>query len=229
MTHLACIMDGNRRWANRRGLLPWRGHSEGIEVAKHVIDFCLQKGVLYLSLYTFSIENFINRSPEEITYIFNLIKKRADTIVADLKKKGVKICVIGDRSYYSDTIKKLSNWAEHETADGNKMQLNILLGYGARQEIVDATKKIVMKVQKGDLSTNDITSTLFEDHLWFRGIPDPDIIVRTGGHKRLSNFLLYQAAYSELYFLDCLWPDLTKEHLNQVVDSFNHCERNFGS
>lgn len=229
MVHLACIMDGNRRWALRRGWLPWHGHSEGIEVARHVIDFCLQKGISYLSLYTFSIENFINRSPEEITYLSNLMKKRSDTIITDFKKKGVKICVIGDRSYYSNIIRELCDWAEHETADGTKLQLNLLLGYGARQEMINATKKIVEKVQKGELSLDDITSTLFENYLWTCGIPDPDIIVRTGGYKRLSNFLLYQAAYSEFYFLDCLWPDLTKEHLKQVVDYFNQCNRNFGA
>lgn len=228
ITHLACIMDGNRRWAQQQGWLPWRGHSEGIEVTKNVINFCLQKGIPYVSFYTYSIENFINRSSQEIDYLLNLMKKQADSIIADFKQKEIKLCFIGDRSFYSKAIKELVERVEHETANGTKLQVSILFGYGGRQEIVDATKKIIAKVQSGELDQHEVTDELFTDYLWTSGMPDPDIIMRTGGYKRLSNFLLYQAAYSEFYFLDCLWPDLTKEDLDSVINNFNECKRNFG-
>ncbi len=228
ITHLACIMDGNRRWAIKKGWIPWHGHREGIEAAKRVIDFCIEKGITYLSVYTFSIENF-KRSFEEKNYLFEVLVNQASQIIEELKQKKVRIRFIGDRSLFPESIKKICEKAEQETAHFNALHLNLLFCYGAQQEIVDAVKRVVHEVRSGDFTLDDLSSETFKRFLWTQDTPDPDLIIRTGGRHRLSNFLLYQAAYSELYFLDCLWPDMTKSHLEKAINHFNQCRRNFGT
>lgn len=225
--HLACIMDGNRRWAKKKGWMPWYGHKEGIEAIKRVIQFCVKNNISHLSLYTFSIDNF-KRPPDEIEYLFNNIIKEGSSIIKELKKNGVRARFIGDRSWFPENILDTCNTIEQETMGYNALYLNLLFCYGARQEIVHAVKTIVKEIKMGRRTEEDLTPDLFSSYLWTADTPDPDLIIRTGGVKRLSNFLLYQAAYSELYFLDCLWPDISESDLQEALSFFYQCKRNFG-
>jgi len=226
--HLACIMDGNRRWAKKKGWMPWYGHKEGIGAVNRVIQFCIKNNIFHLSLYTFSIDNF-KRSPEEVRYFFNNIIKEASSIIKELKKNGVRARFIGDRSWFPESIQGTCDTIEQETMGCNVLYLNLLFCYGSRQEIVNAVKTIVEEIRLGKRTEKDLTPDLFSSYLWTADAPDPDLIIRTGGVKRLSNFLLYQAAYSELYFLDCLWPDITEIDLQEAVSFFYQCKRNFGA
>lgn len=227
--HLACIMDGNRRWAKKQGWLPWDGHKEGVKAAQRVVDFCLQQSIPYLSLYTFSHENF-RRPLEEQHFLFNvLFKEIRQKLIHELLQKNVRLSFIGDRSLFPASVQQDCDEIEAMTATATALHVNLLFCYGGRQEIVAGIKKIMARVQAGDFLPTELTDALFEDYLWTAGIPAPDLIVRTGGVQRLSNFLLFKAAYSELFFLDCLWPDLTKDHLMQVMQSFEVRQRNFGT
>ncbi|MGB8366970.1 MAG: polyprenyl diphosphate synthase [Candidatus Babeliales bacterium] len=226
--HLAFIMDGNRRWAKKKGWLPWYGHKEGIEAAKRVIKFCIDNNISCLSLYTFSIENF-KRPANEIKYLFNVIVSEAVSIIKEFKEKGVRARFIGDRLQFPKEIQTTCTEIEQETVNGKALHLNLLFCYGARQEIIGAVNSIIEETKQGKWEEKNLTPALFANYLWTAAIPDPDLIIRTGGAKRLSNFLLYQAAYSELYFLDCLWPDITDNHLKEAILFFNQSKRNFGT
>lgn len=227
MRHLALIMDGNRRWAKKRGLLSWRGHGKGADTVKQVIEFCLQKGIPYLSLYVFSIENF-KRSPEELSFLFDLLATEAEKNLEGFVRSGVRIRFVGDRSLFPASLLPVVERLEKATQHLDKVHVSLLFCYGGQQEIVSGIKSVVRKVQAGLLTEDQISEDLFKDFLWTSGIPEPDLIIRTGGHHRLSNFLLYQSAYSELYFLDCMWPELENKHLESVLDQFKQRQRNFG-
>jgi undecaprenyl diphosphate synthase len=227
MKHLACIMDGNRRWAKKRGKLSVEGHKEGVETVKLVIRFCLDKQIQHLTLYTFSLENF--KRPEiEKSYLFNLIATQAQYVIDQSKKDGVRIRFIGDRSLFPHTIIAACERIERETADGMQLTVNFLFCYGGQQEIVAGVKSILLQIKSGLLSEENIDVALFRKHLWMGDTPEPELIIRTGGHKRLSNFLLFQSAYSELCFLDCMWPDLTEADLEKAIAVYTQSERNFG-
>jgi undecaprenyl diphosphate synthase len=221
-------MDGNRRWATRHGLLSWRGHGKGAETVKRVIGFCIEKKIPYLSLYTFSIENF-KRSPEELTFLFDLLASEAEKNLETFLQKGVRVRFVGDRSLFPASIIDVIERLEKETQHLDTLHVSLLFCYGGQQEIVSGIKNVVRRVQAGLLTEDQISEDLFKDFLWTSGVPEPDLIIRTGGHRRLSNFLLYQAAYSELYFLDCLWPELETTHLEQALDHFEYQKRNFGA
>ncbi|MGE0207034.1 MAG: polyprenyl diphosphate synthase [Candidatus Babeliales bacterium] len=228
MKHLAVIMDGNRRWAKQRGLRPWLGHRQGAESIKRIVDFCLKKGISYLSLYTFSLENF--RRPEsELSFLFDLIKHESLKQLDLFLKYGVRVRFVGDRSLFPDSIKPTIEKLETETGHLTNLNLNFLFCYGARQEIVGGIKKLLSKVKDGVLAEQDISEEAFSECLWTAGMPEPELIIRTGGAVRLSNFLLFQAAYSEFYFLDCLWPEIEEKHLLAAYQQFEDCKRNFGS
>jgi undecaprenyl diphosphate synthase len=228
MKHLAIIMDGNRRWARSRGLSALLGHSNGFDAAKRAIEFCLKKRIQYLSLYTFSIENF-KRSEEERSYLFDLLASKAPSLTNDFIKYGVRARFIGDRTLFPSLLMSTIEELEEATIAGHKLQVNFLFCYGARQEIVSSVKSLIQKVKNGELSEDQITDETLNNSLWTAGIPEPDMIIRTGGAKRMSNFLLYQAAYSEFYFLDCFWPEITEEHLQAACTNFEECKRNFGT
>lgn len=228
LKHLACVMDGNRRWAKKHGLFAWEGHREGIEAAKRAIKFCLDQSIPYLSLYLFSLENF-KRSETEKHFIFNVLPAQvADSLLRDLKERNVRVRFIGDRTVFPEAIKPFIDRFESETKNNTALQLNMLFCYGGRQEIVDGVKKIAQKIKAGDLTEDQITPELLEESLWMGEFPAPDMIVRPGGMNRMSNFLIYQAAYSEWRFIDCLWPEIQEKHLLKVVDEFRHTQRNFG-
>jgi len=220
-------MDGNRRWAMQHGLVSFLGHKNGWDAVKRVIDFCLEKNIAYLSLYTFSIEN-LKRSEEEKHYLFEVLAQEVFKELENCKDRNIRIRFIGDRTLFPKSIKQLCEKSERETEHCNGLHLNFSLCYGGQQEIVDTAKRIAIKVVKGDLQVNDITPDIFENFLWTSSIPSPDLIIRTGGDNRLSNFLLYQCAYSELYFIDCLWPDISVQNLESAITYYDNCRRNFG-
>lgn len=226
LKHLALIMDGNRRWAKENNLFPWQGHYHGIKAVEHSIEFCIEKGIKFLSLYTFSLENF-KRNITEKNYLFDLIIKFGEIFLPKLLKYKVKIKFIGDKSLFPESIVDTILYLEEQTKEFEKLTVNMLFCYGGRQEIVDAINKIVKETNKNlikpAIKLEDINS-----YLWCGKMPDPDLIIRTGGQKRLSNFLLFQAAYSELYFTDTYWPSFNKEHLELAIQEYNHRKRNYG-
>lgn len=218
--HLALIMDGNRRWAKAQGKFPWIGHQEGAKVVEIVIKYCIDQNIPNLSLYTFSLENF-KRSEQEISYLFSIIEKASDR-VDEFVKSGVRVRFVGNLMQVPEKIKNTCKMIEEKTLNGEKLLCNFLFCYGGQQEIIAAAQKLaqVPEVQ--------ISSELFRQHLWLGNIPDPEIIIRTGGVRRLSNFLLFQAAYAEIRFLECLWPDLNEKTLHEVVLDCVDAHKNYG-
>lgn len=228
MKHLAVVMDGNRRWARKNKLDILLGHSKGgLDAAKLTVQFCLDQGITYLSLYTFSVEN-LKRSEQEKQFLFDLLIKGVNETVNDFVHQGVKVKFIGDWNLFPEHVIASCKELEQKTADCTKLVLNILFCYGARQEIVAAVKTLVTKIKSGLLLEQDVTEKALEQCLWTHGTPEPDLIIRTGGAQRLSNFLLYQAAYSEFCFLNCLWPEITYQDLEQAVSGFKATQRNYG-
>ncbi len=226
--HLAVVMDGNRRWARKNKMDALLGHSKGgVDAAKKTIQFCLDRGIEYLSLYTFSLEN-LKRSEIEKNFLFDLLIQKGREGLSEFLEQGVKIRFIGDWSVFPQKVKESCLSLEEKTKNAGRLQLNILFCYGARQEIVAAVKTLYQKIKTGLLSEQDVSEKELERCLWMHETPEPDLIIRTGGVKRLSNFLLYQAAYSEFCFLDCLWPEITEEHLEQALAGFKVTKRNFG-
>ena len=225
--HVACIMDGNRRWAKQRGVSLKEGVMEGLARASTAVDFCLKHDIKYLSLFAFSIEN-LQRSPLERACVFDTLVERGRDYANDMAKKGVRVRVVGDRSFWSADVLNVCNAIETITADGNKVFVQFLFCYGGRQEIVAAIKKIAESFAAGNLSLEDITTETFEDFTWMGRMPDPELVIRSGFANRLSNFLLYQAAYSELYFPQCLWPDMDDEQFEKAFAYYQSCKRNFG-
>jgi undecaprenyl diphosphate synthase len=227
MQHLAVIPDGNRRWALRNKLESFLGHQRGLEAAQNTIRACIKRGIKFLSFYTFSIENF-NRLESEKKYLFSLLANEFSKNLPKLIKNGIKVKFIGDTSYFPMQIKDTIVNIEEQTKDLGKLNLNILFCYGARQEIVSAVKDIVKRVTNGVLTIDQIDEDLISNSLWTKGIPEPDLIIRTSGVIRLSNFLLFQSAYSEFMFLNCYWPEITEENILECVDKFESVKRNFG-
>ena len=223
--HLGLIMDGNRRWAKKRLLKPWMGHDKGTDAVERVVEFCLDHKIEYLSLYTFSIEN-LKRPKLEKSFIFNEILNKKSRQKIDLfRDNNVKIVFIGDRSLFPPSTVETIKWLEDETKDNTALTMNVLFCYGGRQELVAAVNSML----KVSSSTHSISLEALEQHLWTAGIPDPELIIRTGGRQRLSNYLLFQAAYSELYFTDVLWPDIDKQHLTNALNYYKEVQRNFGA
>lgn len=228
LTHLGIIMDGNRRWARRLGLAPWLGHRSGVEPVKRTIKFCLEHKIPYLTLYAFSLENF-KRPQQELDFLFNtLAQEIASNELNELLKQGVCVRFVGDRKLFPDQLLPVINDIEEKTRKASKLTLSILFCYGGQQEIINAVRMIARAVQEGMLKPEDITPRIFEEQLWTANIPPCDLIIRTGRMKRLSNFLPYQSAYSELCFLDCYWPEITEEDLKQAIVTFANRTRTFG-
>lgn len=228
--HLACMMDGNRRWATQRNLPTSLGHKEGLSAVERTVQFCLDKAIPYLSLYTFSIENF-KRSFEEKKYIFNLMIEYFNNSdkLQELIDKKVRILFIGDRSLFPLELVDLCADVEQKTAHNSTLTVNFLFCYGGRQEIVACIKKIAHLIATNKLSIDEINEKIVADSLWLSHIPDPELVIRPGNQQRLSNFLLYQLAYSELYFTETLWPDITEVHLTEALKSLESRKRNFGA
>lgn len=227
MQHLAIIPDGNRRWAAQHKLETFFGHKKGRDIVRSAISVCIKNSVKYLSFYTFSLENF-RRSELERAYLFDLLSQGFVSELPELIKQGVRVRFIGDRSKFPAQLLDSINQAEEKTKHLDVLNLNLLFCYGATAEITQAIKDIARRVKEGLLQIEDITENMVKSSLWTAGIPDPDLIVRTGGARRLSNFLLLQAAYSEFSFLDCFWPEVTEQHLETCIANFENTQRNFG-
>jgi undecaprenyl diphosphate synthase len=226
--HVAIIMDGNGRWAQARGLPRTAGHKRGAEAVKRTIRAASDIGVRYLTLFGFSAENW-QRPESEIKDLMALLRFYLFNNVKELAQEGVRLRIIGDRSRLPpDTVKMIID-AEELTAANEKLILTIASSYGSRQELVDAARNLAHQVQKGALSPDEINEDIFGDQLYTRDIPDPDLLIRTSGEQRISNFLLWQLAYTELVFTETRWPDFGAAELDDAVDEYRQRERRYGA
>jgi undecaprenyl diphosphate synthase len=221
--HLGFIMDGNRRWAKEKGLPTLEGHRRGFDRVIDLIEGALDLNIPHITVYAFSTENW-DRSKEEIDYLMSLFRKMFQKATKEFSKKGVKIKVAGRLSDFPEDVQSSALKAIEDTKNNNRLTLNIAFSYGGRAEIIDVVKKIIAD----KLSVDSITEEKFAEYLYEAGQPDPDMIVRTSGEKRLSGFMLWQSSYSELYFIDKHWPDFDKATLVDVVDEYQKRERRFG-
>lgn len=226
--HVAVIMDGNGRWAKARGLPRTAGHRKGVDAVRRLVEGARELGIAYLTIFSFSSENW-RRPEEEVSDLMQLLRFYLRSEIAELHKAGVRLRVIGDRSRLAADIVQLIDRAEELTAGNTVQTLVVALNYGARQEIAAAVRRLAGEVAAGRLDPAAIDEALVADQLFTAGIPDPDLIIRTSGEKRISNFLLWQAAYAELVFIDTLWPDFTKRDLEAAIEEFHRRERRFGA
>jgi len=222
--HLGIIIDGNRRWAAKRGLPAIIGHRQGSKNVKKIGKLCRKAGVKILTLYAFSTENWSRPEKEVNCFMGLIIETLGKKNIRDLHKDNIKIRIIGQKERFSKPIRKLIKEAEELTKNNKNGILNVALSYGGRAEIIEAVKKIIKK----KIPLEKINEKLFEENLWTEKQPFPDLIIRTGGVKRLSNFLPWQSAYSELYFSDKYWPDFTEKDLNTAFEEYNQRQRRFG-
>ena len=220
-------MDGNGRWAKRRGLPRTAGHAQGARVVEQILEDADHMGIRYLTVYAFSTENW-SRPDSEVKALMNLLRTYMKTSLAKCAKNNVRIRVIGDKSRLDKDLQASIANLEKETASNTGIGFQIAINYGSRDEMVRAVQAAAQKVKDGEISPEDITENFISDSLDTCGIPDPDLLIRTGGEQRISNFLLWQTAYSELYFCDAAWPDFNKAELEKAVDAFNHRERRYG-
>ena len=224
--HIGIIMDGNGRWAKKRMLPRNMGHKKGAEVFQDITRYCNELGLESVTFYAFSTENW-KRPAEEVNGIMSLLKEYL-VKAFDYEKENNRVVFLGDKSAFSGELLELMLDIEEKTKDRTGMTLNIALNYGARNEIVAATKALAQKVKDGEISVEDITEDLFSEHLYTKGQPDPDFILRPSGEMRISNFLLWQIAYSEFVYMDVLWPDFTRNDLDAAIIEFNKRNRRFG-
>ena len=227
LKHLAVIMDGNGRWAQKRGLPRSAGHKKGAETVKAITKAAGELGIKYLTLYAFSTENW-QRSADEVATLMGLLRQYLKSDLQELKDNGVRITFIGERSMLDKDIVEQMEKLEQETAAFDHLTLCIALSYGSRQEIVNAARKLAFLAKQGDISANDIDIKMFSDMLYTRNMPDPDLVIRTSGEQRISNYLLWQIAYSEFFFTPTLWPDFSKAELEKIIADFNSRERRYG-
>ena len=225
--HVAIIMDGNGRWAKQHGKERYEGHIAGVESVRRVLRAAVTTGVKYLTLYAFSTENW-GRPAAEVDAIMELFCKSVVGEAPELVKQGIKVQIIGERDRFSERVLEMIDKIESTTLSGDKLTLILAFNYSARREIMLATKAIAERVAKGELRTEDISEQTISEHLMTRSIPDPDLIVRTSGECRLSNFLLWQASYAEFYFPETLWPDFDEREFERALDSFAKRERRYG-
>lgn len=225
--HIAIIMDGNGRWAKEQGKLRIFGHNKGVESVRQVVEAAVEIGVPFLTLYAFSTENW-NRPKFEVAALMEILVSAINKETKTLMKNGVKLNAIGDLKQLPAPCLKQLMRAMDITANNTKCTLTLALSYSARQEILETTKKLIDKVQRGELKAEQINDEVFSDHLETADIPDPELMIRTSGEQRVSNFLLWQLAYSELYFIDKLWPEFGKNDFYEAIVAFQKRERRFG-
>ncbi|KZB67931.1 UDP pyrophosphate synthase [Thalassospira lucentensis] len=226
--HVAIIMDGNGRWAKLRGKPRTMGHRSGVDAVRRTVEAAAEIGIKYLTLYGFSTENW-KRPESEVSDLMGLLRLFIKRELATLHKNGVRIRIIGDRTRFDDDIRVLLANAEERTQGNTRLNLTIALSYGARAEITDAVRLIAQKVAAGEIRPDAIDENMVEAHLATVGMPDPDLLIRTSGEQRISNFLLWQSAYTEFVFDQVLWPDFGREHLEKAIENFAGRERRFGA
>ena len=227
VTHVAVIMDGNGRWAQKRGLPRTGGHKVGAEVLRKIIEWATQTEIEHLTCYAFSTENW-KRPKIEVTFLMTLFSSYLEKEVENLKKNGVRLKIIGDKTGLSKKLQKLIVKAESETANGQNLQLNLVVNYGSQQDITEAVRLIVQEILEGKMSPAEIQVDTITNHLSTAGIPEPDLLIRPGGDFRISNYLLWELAYTEFFFYEKLWPDFTVEDMEQILSDFKNRERRFG-
>lgn len=225
--HIAIIMDGNGRWAKKQGQMRLHGHNTGVESVREVLKAAKEMKVKYLTLYAFSTENW-NRPKEEVDGLMDLLVRTIAGEADELNKSGVRMLAIGDIDGLPGDCNLELMQAMEKTKNNTDINLVLALNYSARSEMISATKQIANKVKSGEISENDIDETLISSHLTTKGIPDPELLIRTSGEHRISNFLLWQIAYSELHFTPVLWPDFKREDLYKAVIDYQSRERRFG-
>lgn len=228
--HIGIIMDGNGRWAKQRGLPRSEGHKAGAKVFKQICDYAGEIGIKCITFYAFSTENW-RRPPEEVSALMDLFREymgEAQERQEENLQKGMRMHFIGHREGIPDDLNELFDTTEEESKNAEKYDVNIAINYGGRLEILDGVKKIANDVKRGIINPEDITEQMISDSLYTAGEPDPDLIIRPSGEYRLSNFLIWQSAYSEFWFSDILWPDFTPADLEKAIDDFNNRNRRFG-
>ncbi|UCD46180.1 MAG: di-trans,poly-cis-decaprenylcistransferase [Candidatus Bathyarchaeota archaeon] len=230
--HIGIILDGNRRWASARDMIPWQGHREGAAKVREFLEWCLNLGIKTVTLYAFSTENF-SRSETEVEELMKIYEENLKELLDSevIHEHQVRVSVIGRTSLLPVKIQGLIDEMEELTKDYDRFYLNIALAYGGRAEIVDALKQITDKVKNGEIDSNDIDEKLIEDHLYTSYLPkpDPDLIIRTSGEARISNFLIWQAAYSEFFLVDVFWPEFREIDLERAIRSYQNRQRRYGS
>ena len=226
--HLAIIMDGNGRWAKSRGKPRTFGHIKGARVAKQIITACADKGIAHLTLYAFSSENWL-RPQSEVSFLMLLLRRYLKKETENLVRKNIRFDVIGDMTRLPEDIVSAIDYTQNRTKNGTGLRVTFAISYGSRQEIADAVKHLAIDVKSGALGPDEISEQTLERYLQTYPTPDPDMIIRTSGEKRLSNFLLWQAAYSEFYFSDTLWPEFTVADLDLAIAQYLKRERRFGT
>lgn len=226
--HVAIIMDGNGRWANARGLPRTLGHRQGAEAVRRCVAGALEMGIPFLTLFGFSSENW-RRSSHEVEDLMGLLRRYLQSEIAEFHKNGIRLRVIGQRDRLPQDIVRLIADAEARTAENQALDLIIAISYGGRQEIAATARRLAVAVAAGEITPDDIDEECFAAGLLTAGIPDPDLLIRTSGEQRLSNFLLWQSAYSEFIFVDKLWPDFDKGDLEAAVTEFRRRERRYGA
>ncbi len=225
--HIAIIMDGNARWAKKKNLPLQIGHKKGCENIEKIVEAAIEIGVEFLTIYAFSTENW-QRPQDEVEYLMKLLDEYLEKEIQPLIKKGVKIIISGNLEKLKNRTQEKISEIQEATKNNKQITLNVAFSYGARQEICDAVKKIATQVQKQEISIQEINEKLIAKNLYNPQIPDPEILIRTAGDYRVSNFLLWQISYSELYFTQCLWPDFSKKDLILVIQDFNKRQRRYG-
>lgn len=227
LTHLAVIMDGNRRWAKSKGLSIKEGHRAGADTLSKMIDWCIDFEIKYLTIFAFSTENW-KREKEEINGIMSLLRDYLSSKRDDFMKKKIKVKSIGVEDNIDKDIVESVKKIENDTINNDVIQVNIAFNYGGRTEILNVAKKIAGDVKNGLIMMDDINENIFKKYLYYGNIPDPDLVIRTGGEVRISNFLLWEMAYSEFYFTDVFWPNFSKDLLNDIINNFKRRERRYG-
>ena len=225
--HLAIIMDGNGRWAESKGKNRIHGHSHGVKAVREVVEEAVQLRVEYLTLYAFSTENW-SRPKEEIGVLMKLLVNTLRSEFEKLLQNRIKLNVIGNISQLPEIVQNELEYVMKQTQNNSEMTLTLALSYGGREELANVLKQLVIKVKNNIISAENINQSIINEHLYTQNLPDVDLLIRTSGEKRISNFMLWQIAYAELYFSKVLWPDFTKDHLHEALVSYQKRERRFG-
>lgn len=226
--HVAIILDGNGRWAKRRGMPRNYGHVQGAKTVEVICEEAYKMGIQYLTVYAFSTENW-NRPQDEVDALMKLLRNYMKTCLKTAEKNNMCVRVIGDKTGLDEDIRQRIGELEEATKNNTGLHFQIALNYGGRDEIVRAAKKLAERVEEGTLKKEEITEQLFSDTLDTRGLPEPDLLIRTCNEMRLSNFLLWQLAYTEIYITDTAWPDFSKEELEKAIEAYNKRERRYGA
>ncbi len=225
--HVAIILDGNGRWAKSKGMPRNYGHVQGAKTVEVICEEAYKMGIQYLTVYAFSTENW-NRPKDEVDALMKLLRNYMKTCLTTARKNRMCVRVLGDKTGLDEDIRNRIEQLEESTKDNDGLHFQIALNYGGRDEIVRAVRKIMEKAKKGEIAEEELTESYFSDMLDTRGLPEPDLLIRTCNEQRISNFLLWQLAYTEFYFTEAAWPDFTKEELVKAVEAYNHRNRRYG-